>query len=327
MSSQLLVATDRQVLRVDADTGAVAQSTGLGSSAPTCLAVDSHDGTAWCGTHRDGVFRSEDGGASWVPGGLSGERIMALTASPSQRNLLWAGTEPSAVWRSEDGGRTWERTSDVAQLPSSGSWAFPPRPDTHHVRWIASHPSEPERLWVAIEAGALISTNDGGRTWRDKVKGGPYDTHELAIHPDAPDTLRVAAGDGYFESFDGGRTWASPSNGLEVNYLRSITMDPGDPNVVVVSAASHPYRAYGAGKSDGRLYRREAGGAWTRVRDGWPDPPNTIAPLLMAGLESGELWAADERGVHRSEDGGITWRRVALFDPTPSYLRGLAWLV
>jgi photosystem II stability/assembly factor-like uncharacterized protein len=326
MTTQLLVATDRQVLRVDAGTGVVTPSNGLGSSAPTCLTVDSLRGIAWCGTQRDGVFRSDDGGASWVPGGLAGEKIMALTASTAEPDLLWVGTEPSAVWRSEDGGATWHRTTDVTDLPSSPRWAFPPRPDTHHVRWIASHPSDPDRLWVAIEAGALISTIDGGRTWRDRVDGGPYDTHELAIHPAAPDTLRSAAGDGYFESRDAGRTWESPEEGLEVRYLRSITMDPGDPEVVVVSAASHPYKAYGAGSSDGRLFRRQAGGRWTRVTDGWPDPPNTIAPLLAAGAASGELWAADERGVHASSDGGITWRQVARFEPTPRHLRGVATL-
>jgi photosystem II stability/assembly factor-like uncharacterized protein len=326
MTTQLLVATDRQVLRVDAGTGVVTPSTILGSGAPTCLAVDSRRGIAWCGTHRDGVFRSDDGGVSWLPGGLAGEKIMALTTSTAEPDLLWAGTEPSAVWRSEVGGATWHRTTDVTQLPSSPQWAFPPRPDTHHVRWIAGHPFDPGRLWVAIEAGALISTDDGGRTWHDRVDGGPYDTHELAIHPDAPDTLRSAAGDGYFESRDAGRTWESPEHGLDVRYLRSITIDPGDPEVVVASAASHPYKAYGAGSSDGRLFRRQAGGRWTRVTDGWPDPPNTIAPLLAAGAGSGELWAADERGVHLSRDGGITWRPAARFDPTPRHLRALTRL-
>src|SRR4029453_16918328 len=49
---------------------------------------------------------------------------------------------------------------------------------------------------------------------------------------------------------------------------------------VLVSASSGPHSAYIAGRSDGRLYRRVAGGHWERVRDGWPDPPSTIAPLL-----------------------------------------------
>jgi hypothetical protein len=145
---------------------------------------------------------------------------------------------------------------------------------------------------------------DGGSTWRDRVPDGPWDTHEIAIHRNAPETLRVSAGDGYFESDDGGATWRSPSGGLEVSYLRSVAIDPREPAVVVVSASSEPHSAYVAGRSDGRLYRRLNRERWERVRDGWPEPPTTIAPLLCAGSKAGELWAADERGVHGSDDGG-----------------------
>jgi hypothetical protein len=83
------------------------------------------------------------------------------------------------------------------------------------------------------------------------VPGEPWDTHELAIHHKAPDTLRVSAGDGYFESCDACATWRSPTAGLEVGYLRSVTIDPKQPEVVVVSGSSGPYSAYVAGRSDG----------------------------------------------------------------------------
>jgi hypothetical protein len=61
------------------------------------------------------------------------------------------------------------------------------------------------------------------------------------------------------------------------------------------------------------------------VSDGWPEPPNTIAPLLTAGAAGG-LWAADERGVHRSNDGGVSWRIVARYAAMPNNLRGLSVL-
>jgi photosystem II stability/assembly factor-like uncharacterized protein len=249
---------------------------------------------------------------------------MAVTASPVEPGVVWVGTEPSEVWRSADAGMTWQQTSSLETLPSSPEWAFPPRPDTHHVRWIACHPVEPERLWVAIEAGALVSTIDGGRTWRDRVPGGPIDTHELAIHHKAPGTMRVSAGDGYFESYDAGTTWRSPGAGLDVGYLRSVAIDSEQPEVVVVSASSGPHSAYLAGRSDGRLYRRLSHDRWERVRDGWPEPPSTIAPLLCAGAKAGELWAADERGLHGSDDGGKSWRHVVSHPAPAQYLRGLA---
>lgn len=323
----ILIATGTEVLRVEAGDGTFARSKGAEVAAPTCLAADPHrPHRCWCGTARDGVRRSEDGGRTWRPSGLEGRAILSLAASPVRPGLLWAGTEPSAVWRSDDGGDFWHPTRDLTELPSSSTWAFPPRPDTHHARWIACHPRDEDRLWVAVEAGALVSTEDGGATWRDRVPGGPRDTHELAIHAELPETLRVAAGDGYFESSDGGATWRRPMEGLDVGYLRSVAVDPGDSNTVLVSAASRPKSAYVADRSDGRLYRRAAGEPWERVTVGWPDPPATIAPLIRSGAASGELWAADERGLHRSTDGGRRWDRAIPFEPAPANLRGLSVL-
>lgn len=319
----ILVAADHGVIVLDVERGTSASADGI-ADRPTCLAADPLvRGRVWCGTHG-GVFRSDDGGRSCQLVGLANRVIMAVAVSPTERDVVWVGTEPSQVWRTGDAGSTWQQTSNLETLPSSSEWSFPPRPDTHHVRWIACHPLAPERLWVAIEAGALVSTLDGGRTWRDRTSTRPYDTHELAIHPKAPDTFRVSAGDGYFESDDAGATWRSPSAGLEVGYLRSVAIDPERPDVVLVSASSGPSSAYAAGRSDGRLYRRLTGERWERVRDGWPEPASTIAPLLCAGTKAGQLWAADERGVHRSDDGGRSWRRAAGYVKTPRYVHGLA---
>ena len=106
--------------------------------------------------------------------------------------------------------------------------------------------------------------------------------------------------------------------------MRSVVIDPEQPEVIVVSGSSGPYSAYVAGRSDGRLYRRLNRERWARVRDGWPEPASTIAPLLCAGAKGGELWAADERGVHCSNDGGVSWRRAVGYEAEPQNLRGLA---
>jgi photosystem II stability/assembly factor-like uncharacterized protein len=323
--TMILVATGRHLSVVDPLRGSELRAEGLGEAIPTCLALDPHlDGRAWCGTKSDGVLRSDDGGASWRPCGLDGRYVMSLTASRAADGLVWAGTEPSAVWRSQDGGGSWAPTADLEQLPSSSTWAFPPRPQTHHVRWIGDDPGQPDSLWVAIEAGALVTTDDGGQSWSDRVPDGPHDTHELAVHPDRPEHLHVAAGDGYFLSDDAGASWARPTAGLDVRYLRSVAIAPNDPGVVVVSGASGPRSAYVAGSADGRVFRRDGSGPWLRVRTGWPECPSTIAPLLRSARTDGALWAADERGVHRSEDAGHSFERVVTFSPSRSLLRGFA---
>lgn len=319
---RLVVATESAVVVFDAEGGT---RTSRGVDRPTCLAADrTRSGRIWCGSDRDGVFVSDDHGDTWRPVGLAGRRIQAIASSPTTSHVVWAGTEPSEIWRSIDAGQAWERLPGLEALPSSATWSFPPRPHTHHVRWIACHPNEAGRLWVAVEAGALVSSNDGGVTWRDRVPGGPYDTHELAIHPGAPNVLRVSAGDGYFESHDAGETWSSPRDGLDVGYLRSVAIDPGDPDVVLVSASRGPRTAYVAGVADGRMYRRTGGARWSRVKSGWPDPPSTIAPLLVSGTAGHEFFAADERGVHRSDDGGVTWQMITDFPDRPRHLRGVA---
>ena len=358
----VLVATRDAVFRIDEGQKSFSTVRGLEDRAPTCLAaapgadgVEGSGGPVWCGTTDSGVYRSDDGGRSWHAAGLAAAHVTALTVDPVKKGVVWAGTEPSAVWRggwqpgslpsaeadaasgagarrrrAEEVGRgdgagvTWERKDGILDLSSSDDWSFPPRPETHHVRWIACHPEEAGRLWAAIEAGALIWTEDGGGTWNDRVEGSPHDTHELAIHPERPDLLRVSAGDGYFESGDGGRSWRSPMEGLDVGYLRSVAVDPDDPDVAIVSAASKARSAYASLRADGRLYRRQGHGSWERVVSGWPEEPENIAPLLLADPVRGRILAADERGVHVSLDGGESWDVLARFEEKPAWLRGLA---
>jgi photosystem II stability/assembly factor-like uncharacterized protein len=115
----ILVATDRAVVVLDTERGTTVITNGIGDR-PTCLAADPlTPGRTWCGTHRGGVFRSDDGGRSWQSVGLADRLIMAVTASAAERDVVWAGTEPSEVWRSADAGNSWTQTSslDYERLP------------------------------------------------------------------------------------------------------------------------------------------------------------------------------------------------------------------
>ena len=203
----------------------------LDGLSPECVAVDLRSpAQVYCGTARDGLFRSRDSGRNWEPVGPGIDHPMITSVDLGHAGqadgfgIVYAGTEPSAVFRSDNGGDSWADLAGLRALPSADTWSFPPRPHTHHVRWIDA--SVADRVFVAIEAGALVRTFDGGRTWRDRVRGGPYDTHTVVTHPLARGRIYSAAGDGYFESTDAGDSWRSPEDGLKHLYLVGVVVDP-----------------------------------------------------------------------------------------------------
>jgi photosystem II stability/assembly factor-like uncharacterized protein len=180
------------------------------------------------------------------------------------------------------------------------------------VRWIEVDPVAIGRVFVAIEAGALVRTADGGRTWEDRVPGGPFDTHTMASHRGAPDRLYAAAGDGYFETRDAARTWRRDVKGLSHRYLVGITVDPGDPSTVLVSASSGPWHAYNPKSAEAYVYRKSGDGAWRVVRDGLPAAEGTTV-MHFAVTEAPEVvYGADNRGVFRSDDAGMHWTGLDL---------------
>jgi photosystem II stability/assembly factor-like uncharacterized protein len=267
---------------------------------------------AFVGTFDAGLWRSTDGGdtfarvGDWLP-----DAVTSVAVSPHDPDVVWAGTEPSRVYRSADGGDTWTERPGLAGLDSSDRWSFPPRPDTHHVRWLEPHPGDPDTLYVSIEAGAFLRTRDGGGTWLDRPEGARRDNHTLATHPEDPDRVWSAAGDGYAESHDAGDTWTYPQDGLDHRYCWSLALDPADPDTVVLSAASGAGSAHGS-NGESYLYRRTDGADWTRVDDGIPTGEGVRRYVLASGTDPGEVYACGDRGPFRSTDGGATWTALAL---------------
>ncbi len=135
-----------------------------------------------------------------------------------------------------------DREAQTTELDSAARWSFPPRPDTHHVRWLALAPDDPEQVYAAIEAGAFVRSPDGGETWVDHPDGARRDNHTLATHPDAPDRVYTAAGDGFALSTDRGAAWTHPQEGLAHRYVWGLAVHPDDPDCAIVSAASGPRR-------------------------------------------------------------------------------------
>jgi photosystem II stability/assembly factor-like uncharacterized protein len=290
------------------------------------------------GTFDAGLHRSGDGGERFERVGRDtiGEHVMSLAVDPERPKTVWAGTEPSAVYRSTDGGESWERRDGLTDLSSSTEWSFPPRPDTHHVRWIEPDPHSPEHLYVGIEAGALIETHDAGTTWTDRVETARVDNHSLATHPDAPERAWSAAGDGYAETHDAGETWTHPQDGLDHRYCWSVAVNPTDPDTVLVSSASGPRSAHNSETAESYVYRKRSGGSagssgsWERLDDrGLPTGDGVVRAVLAPGRAAGEFYAVNNHGLFVTTDAGDSWTRLGVEWPaafesqTP---RGLAVL-
>jgi len=275
-------------------------------------AVPARPDRVFVGTFDAGLQRSVDGGATFERVGTDAmaDAVTAVTVSPHDPGVVWAGTEPSRIYRSADGGESWRRREGLTDLPSAERWSFPPRPDTHHVRYLAVDPHDPSHLYVAIEAGAFVRTLDGGETWEPHPEGARRDTHTIATHPDAPCRVYAAAGDGYAESTDCGDTWTYPQDGLDHTYVWGLAVDPGDPDRVVVSAARGAYAAHSPDTAEAYVYRR-SGGAWSPATDGLPDPGGTVRAVFATG-GPGEFYALTNRGLFRSEDGAHSWTRLGV---------------
>jgi photosystem II stability/assembly factor-like uncharacterized protein len=241
--------------------------------------------------------------------------VTSLAVSPHDLDVVWAGTEPSAVYRSTDGGDDWEALPPLTDLPSESAWSFPPRPHTHHVRWLEPDPHDAERWYVAIEAGALVRTDDRGETWRDRPDGARRDNHTLATHPDREGRVYTAAGDGYAQSGDGGDTWAYPQAGLDHRYVWGLAVPRSEPDTVVVSAASGARSAHSVSTAEAYVYRTTDAGEseprWERAMDGLPDPEGTVRSVLAAG-EGATVYGLNNRGLYRSADAGGSWDRLAV---------------
>jgi hypothetical protein len=306
-------ATGDAVVVLAGDRGRWSARAMLAGSGAQCLAVAA-DGVVFAGTRGNGLWRSADGGCTWAPAGLPVQDVFSVAVSPAD-GTVYAGAEPSALFAGRDG--EWEELAALRSVPSASAWSYPPRPWTSHVRWIAPDPAQAQRLLVGIEAGAVLLSDDGGRTWADHRPDADRDPHALAWHPRAPGRAYEAAGGGAAWSHDAGRTWERVDDGRDRRYAWGLALDPAEPDRWWVSAAPGPFQAHSPGAADARIYCWD--GRWRAVTeplDAFPYALLMAGGTLYAGLGDGRLL--------RSRDGGDEWEEVAFTGERPSRITALA---
>lgn len=293
------------------------------------------DGRLFAATHGCGIARSDDAGRSWrfVNNGITQFDAWAIRSGRLRgEEVLIAGTMPAALFISRDGGESWSELTALREVPDAHRWFFPPPPHQGHVKEIVI---QGDRLYVGIEVGALLVSEDGGGSFRAlPVDPDPaeVDMHRIAVHPDRPGRIIVSNGlVGMMESHDDGTTWQRNAFAAELDYPEPMVAHPDQPDLIFVGGAvGWPPHWYRLGRARGRIARSTNGGkSWTTLLGGLPNGQRAMwgGLTLEAWTDGYALYAADTDGqVFASRDGGETWCMIAEVAPVSKgdFYRGLA---
>jgi hypothetical protein len=159
------------------------------------------DGRIWAGTMPGGLFRSDDGGASWTlieplwrmparrqwQGVAGGEQpgISAVLVDPRNPADIRIGVSTAGVWASTDEGASWaniNRGMYNEYMPPEHR-EDPIAQDVHRLARCAAHP---EVMWCQHHNGVFRSV-DKGATWRELTAIRPSKFgFAVAAHPTDP---------------------------------------------------------------------------------------------------------------------------------------------
>ena len=281
-------------------------STGaLPASGIRSLVMHSDRQTLYAGLMGRGVYKTEDGGATWVAAnrGLTNGWIASL-ALHADGMTIYAGTW-AGVFKSTNGGVNWAPVNNG--ISSSNLM----------VRKMAML-EDGQTLFVSTRNtnninGALYKSTDGGGNWRI-VDLGPgsenYKPYGIAVSRDGRTIYVGLTEKGMIRSTDGGLTWVDVSAGLNGSTFYPGTLAvQGDGQTVYVSNVEYT-----------DIYRSTDGGAhWTPI----PIAGQPAAYQLKLSPDDRNLYAATSKGVFKSTDGGTQWSAVGGVT-NPEYIDSLA---
>jgi len=272
--------------------------------------------TILAGSYGHGMYRSEDGGRTWLPAndGLTASAFRCISPDPLNPGAILAGTEPARLFRSRDGGRTWQELAGITRIAGHETWFLPYSPRAGAVRNVYAPPDRPGRLFASVEVGGLLRSDDGGETWTCPPVIADEDIHHITGHPHQPDLLYASLGyaslphrasddepyhyGGIARSRDGGQTWQK----LESDYTRATLIPPSRPDLILAGPAPHVAR-------EGRIVVSSNGGdTWEPASNGLDTPLPDMVELFVAAPDD-TVWAVCSGGrLLRSEPGAWVWR-------------------
>jgi len=250
-----------------------------------------------------GLYRSEDGGASWARIGVQGDipTIWSLAVDPADPATLFAGTRPAAVYRSRDGGQRWTRLPLETAKECAIGQPF--------VTRVLVDPDDSRTVWAGVEIDGVYRSLDGGDRWTRVVSGlSDPDVHDLAIARTLPSTVFASTNGEVFWSADRGDTWTpiGVRTKWPLPYARGIVVKADDPRTLFAGCGETT-----TGEAGAVLRSSDGGQTWRSLP--LPARPNaTLWGLATHAAEPNRLVAWSLFGeVYVSEDAGESWRKIA----------------
>lgn len=231
---------------------------GQGSYSIGALGTDPSDpNRIWVGTGEnhggrhngfgDGLYRSDDGGASWEKKGLeASEHISKIIVHPDDSNTVWVAAQgplwspggERGVFKTSDGGKTWTNVLSSGAFTGATDLIIDPRnPDRLYAAMWQHHRTVAAYVGGGPESG-LWKSEDGGESWTELTTGlpdGNMGKIGLAISPMQPDVLYAAIEldlreGGVWKSADRGASWEKQSDmvsgGTGPHYYQELYASP-----------------------------------------------------------------------------------------------------
>jgi len=287
-----------------------------------CVTLDpNNSNVVWVGTgennnqrsvaYGDGVYKSEDGGASWKNTGLkTSEHIGKILVDPRNSDIvyiaaigpLWKEGGERGVYKTTDGGKTWSQVLKIDDHTGANDIVMDPRnPDVLYASTFQRR--RHDYAYVSGGPGSGIhKTTDGGKTWEKINKGLPsveLGRIALTISPANPEYLYAMveaanAQSGFYRSTNRGASWEKRSNhNTGGNYYSEIYGDPKNPERI------HSMGTFNQVSDDGGKTFKQLGEKSKHVDNHvlWIDPRDT--DHMLNGCDG---------GIYETWDGAKTWQ-------------------
>ncbi|HSN53307.1 MAG TPA: hypothetical protein VLT32_01490 [Candidatus Sulfomarinibacteraceae bacterium] len=301
-----------------------------------CVTLDpSNPNVVWIGTGEnvggrhvgfgDGVYRSDDGGASWRNMGLgASEHISKIVVHPADPDTVWVAAQgplwssggDRGLYKTTDGGATWTRVLSAGEWTGVTDLVMDPRnPDLLYAATWQRHRTVAAVIDGGPESGIHRST-DGGASWTELTAGLPEGNMGkigLAISPQNPDVLYAAIEldnrkGGVWRSTDRGASWSKRSD--------TVSGGTGPHYYQELYASPHAFdRLY---LMDVRTQISDDGGAtFRRISDDAMHPDHHA--IAFRADDPDWLLVGTDGGLYESFDLAESWRFVANLPVTQFY--------